>query len=470
MKTRSEIRTKYAEQSEASRECKGSLKEAAEFSSAQEQVVIIPDKSTILDDCNAEQIKMKPEFDEMDSEQNLRKKEFIEDNSFTENPVDLSENNNYERVDSRGEKALETTIEQQLNEGITEHTIEGLNNDKNDFKLVDHNEGGSVNLTEVIGHEVVVDSSLSDDLQNLNDAVTPKEEVNDNYEMNPYKLNEKSRADIREGVMIGDIGEEDIRAIGKPLRERYNELFSEALSKLDSNEEKRKDLIRQEIYSKSHDELMGIKDQLQALRRDDTEIMMSYTPMSNMEKVLKEAREIGVPENDTGQFYINETDASVKRVIAVINDARTRLPTEWVEKSNSEPIMAEHTLRGYFIKTDGISTIALSSFHGMERCAYHELGHHAEEMYPEIRKLEHEFYNRRTKGEYSRWLGPPYPLREKYRPDNFLSGYMGKDYGNTEESGYEIFSMGMEGLYTGSHKLHRDTDYQDFVFGILAAI
>jgi hypothetical protein len=47
---------------------------------------------------------------------------------------------------------------------------------------------------------------------------------------------------------------------------------------------------------------------------------------------------------------------------------------------------------------------------------------------------------------------------------------MGKDYGNTADSGYEILSMGMEGLYTGSHNLKEDPEYQDFIYGIMASV
>jgi len=350
--------------------------------------------------------------------------------------------------------------EQRIYESVSDHKIENIENHTIQSNAILSAEKGtySVSISEVAGHE------------NEKDAHDSNEKEIKEYEMNPYKMTEADRADIREGIMNGDIGENEIRKIGEPLRKRYNDLSVEALNRLDNNEIKRKELIRQEIYSKSREELMEIKDQLQALRRDDTEVMLSYTPMKNMEKVLGEARAIGLKDNDTGQFYINESDVSVKHVISVIDDIRTRLPADWVEKSNDEPILAQHTLRGYFIKTDGISTIALSSHRGMERAGYHELGHYFEELYPEIRKIEHEFYNRRTEGEYSRWLGPPYPLKEKYRPDNFTNGYMGKDYGNREDSGFEIFSMGIEGLYTGNHKLHRDKEYQDLVFGILAAV
>lgn len=47
---------------------------------------------------------------------------------------------------------------------------------------------------------------------------------------------------------------------------------------------------------------------------------------------------------------------------------------------------------------------------------------------------------------------------------------MGKDYGNTEDSGFEIFSMGMEAIFADSYNLTRDAEYQDLIFGILVSI
>jgi hypothetical protein len=36
---------------------------------------------------------------------------------------------------------------------------------------------------------------------------------------------------------------------------------------------------------------------------------------------------------------------------------------------------------------------------------------------------------------------------------------MGKDYGNTETSYFELFSMGMEAVYAGSYNIAMDTEY-----------
>jgi len=297
------------------------------------------------------------------------------------------------------------------------------------------------------------------------------DKTTENIQMNPFLMTSDDRTRIREGINDGDIGEKEIREIGGHLRIKYNEIFNEARNEIEQIEIARNDLIKQEIFHSSYDELMHIKDKLIALGERETEIRTSITPTNAMMNVLNETRSVGVTENDSGQLFVNETDNSAKLVISIINDVRQKFPTQWINDSNNEPIYAEYVGRGYFIKEDGVTRIGLSHWGGMERCAYHEMGHHFEELYPEIRKLEHEFYNRRTMGEKSRWLGPPYSFREKAKRDDFINTYMGKDYGNTEESGYEIVSMGIESLFTGSYnRLEKDTDYQDFIFGILASI
>jgi hypothetical protein len=298
------------------------------------------------------------------------------------------------------------------------------------------------------------------------------EAINDTLDgiMNPYTFTDESRARLKDGIRNGDIGEREIRKIGEPLRERYSEVQAERLSELSELQNERADLVRQQIFAKDAGEIDSIRDQFDNLRNRESEIRQSLTPAETMKTVLGETRKMGILENDTGQIYVNESDRSVKTVINEIGRARANLPAEWVEKSNENAILALHVDRGYFNREDDVSTIALSSGGGMHRCAYHELGHHFEDIYPEIKKLEHEFYNRRTAEERLQWLGPGYPLSEKTRVDKFADPYIGKDYGNTEDSGYELFSMGLEGLYCNSYDMSKDTEHQDFVFGILASI
>ena len=304
--------------------------------------------------------------------------------------------------------------------------------------------------------EVPIDAKIND-MNGLADYI----------EKNPYLMSDSDRVKIREAIQIGEIGEKDIREIGAPLRERYNEIHEEGDNALQQISDERTELVRQGTYSKDAESLEIIRQDFADLRERENEIRMSLTPAETMKKVLSETRETGPAENDAGQLY---ADDSAKNVIIALDKTREGLPTDWIERSNDETIKAKQALRGYFMHDGETSTIALSGGRGMNRCAYHEMGHHIENLYPEIKKLEHEFYNRRTEGEKLRWLGLGYSLNEKTRYDNFVDPYMGKDYGNREDSGYEVLSMGMEGMYTGSYDMKKDPEYQDFIFGILSSI
>jgi tRNA nucleotidyltransferase/poly(A) polymerase len=64
--------------------------------------------------------------------------------------------------------------------------------------------------------------------------------------------------------------------------------------------------------------------------------------------------------------------------------------------------------------------------------------------------------------------GGAYGEKEVARPDKFVEPYIGKDYGDTPGSSYEVMSMGMEGLFTGSIELWRDPEHRNLVLGLLA--
>ena len=103
----------------------------------------------------------------------------------------------------------------------------------------------------------------------------------------------------------------------------------------------------------------------------------------------------------------------------------------------------------------------------------HEFAHALENAVPNIKNLEREFYDRRTKGEEAVSLrqltGKPYGYREYAKPDKFLSPYIGKDYSaRGRDHDYEVLSMGMTYLYDKPEELVKDKDYMNFVLGCLA--
>jgi hypothetical protein len=88
----------------------------------------------------------------------------------------------------------------------------------------------------------------------------------------------------------------------------------------------------------------------------------------------------------------------------------------------------------------------------------------------EVKEMEGEFYRRRTTVRNKRLpieTLPGYKDDEKFRPDKFWNGYVGKDYGGRA---YEINSMGMEWLMGDESELFakKDPDHQHLILGMLA--
>jgi len=284
-------------------------------------------------------------------------------------------------------------------------------------------------------------------------------------------LNAEDREKIRKAIMSGVISEKEIRARGSRVRERYDELIVERNREFDYLQEKRREIAHKLASNPSNEDRERIQAEIEELKIREKKYQGKYSQQDMIKNVLQEYRKIGPAEGDKGQEYEKGWFKSSSIVIESIDSIRPFLPTEWIEKSNSIPITTKHVSRGYFNMEGEKPTIALSTAgSGMQRCAFHEMGHFYEELYPEIRKLEHEFYNRRTSGEELQWLGWGYSKNEVTRFDNFIDPYMGKDYGNTETSGYELFSMGMESVFAGSYNLSRDPEYHNFILGILTTI
>lgn len=183
---------------------------------------------------------------------------------------------------------------------------------------------------------------------------------------------------------------------------------------------------------------------------------------------IAQVRPVGIPQ---GYKQLWEKGSN-KEVQDAIERAYAYLPRDWVVDSMNNPMIGKKVKRGYYSGySNGRGEMALSvdSRDGMKRVAIHELGHRMEHLRPEIRKLEYQFYQRRTAGEKLEWLGQGYGKKEKARFDNFQHKYMGKDYGNTENSYYELLSMGVESLFYGREDvdLTKDVDYYNFILGVL---
>ncbi len=323
-------------------------------------------------------------------------------------------------------------------------------------------------------------SSSNDETQKKNEmnesATSPEGNDNSTTEdiqelLSKERFSDDDRAAIRNAIMQGTIGEYEIRTIGARVKARIDKALEDRRNEFEYLQKKRRELALSFNYATTEEERKKIATESILLKAREQAYREKYGNSHMVKDAIASYRSVGPGRDDKGQSYDKGFLSSSKPVMDAIDSIREFLPTEWVNKSNSIPIITKHVNRGYFNMKDGVPTIALSTAgSGMQRCAFHEMGHFFEELYPEIRKLEYQFYNRRTAGEELRWLGAGYSRSEVTRYDNFIEPYMGKDYGNTETSGYELFSMGMESVFANSYDLSRDPEYQDFMFGILVSV
>lgn len=115
------------------------------------------------------------------------------------------------------------------------------------------------------------------------------------------------------------------------------------------------------------------------------------------------------------------------------------------------------------------------------RASLHELSHVYEHFVPDLQYLEQQYYAERTAGER---LVRQYEAQGKLgkaagslvRPDEWVNAYMGRDYehkwGSTDmpTGPFEILSMGMEGIFTGSYPIwEQDAETAQVILGILVS-
>jgi len=278
---------------------------------------------------------------------------------------------------------------------------------------------------------------------------------------------------IKEMIAAGVTSESDVTRIGRLVNDQVEAEIDNKRSEL-GRLDSRLDSLREELFSPntSKEDKERIKKETHDLRESINEAKRNLSRDEIVKSVLSNIRDIGPADDDLGQEYKSGFFSYNEKVANTINDVRNYLPRDWIEKSNSTPIITKKVRRGYYYNDGNNVTIALSDYgsEGMRRVGFHEMGHRMEDVVPGIKKMEHDFYKRRTDGYDLEWLGGGYARSEVTRHDMFLDPYMGKDYGNTPNSSYELLSMGLEAVYMGNYNLQRDPDYANFIYGILAAI
>lgn len=208
-------------------------------------------------------------------------------------------------------------------------------------------------------------------------------------------------------------------------------------------------------------------DYLKAYYANGDEIQAVQNEMSDsVAEKIKNYRSVGGTK-------ISFQKGSRVKLRKMIQSAYDNYPMEWSEKAEHRNTL-KVVQRGRGFYNDGTSVIAADEqSYDAQSTMYHELGHRTEHTFPEIMRLEQEFYERRTKGEKLQKLSDLTGIKdygtETTRTDKFKDVYMGKEYltYSGEHYGYEILSMGLEGIYRGKYNLYDDDDCAKFILGLL---
>ena len=190
--------------------------------------------------------------------------------------------------------------------------------------------------------------------------------------------------------------------------------------------------------------------------RNEAEQIIQYTTRADHYAILKELRSMG----GVWTFAVN----SPPDAVTFLRDALDDIPTAWIEAVRPERLYVAQTSRGFYRHDPQLPTIGMTSQN--QAVAYHELGHRFE-YYATVRDLEAAFHARRTAGEQLENVSPWAPTPELGRPDKYILPYVGREYGGRA---YEIVSVGLESVFTGSYPIWLDQEHYTFLLGVLAAL
>ncbi len=181
-----------------------------------------------------------------------------------------------------------------------------------------------------------------------------------------------------------------------------------------------------------------------------------------LKEIFANFREMGaeVPE-------ANFAKGSSKQNKALLREAFSYYPKAWADflEKKQRKLYTVKAERGFFHEgavmangrryasnkfsdyKDGYVTINMDG--KRKTTPYHEIGHYVEFFNRDALKISLDFVKARTRGESQVQLmelfpGWGYSANEKTRADDFISPYIGKDYG---ESASEVLSMGLESIF-----------------------
>ena len=300
--------------------------------------------------------------------------------------------------------------------------------------------------------------------------------------------------------------EHDIQAVGSAyseyIREKVNNLKGEEYSK---TKEQEYDSLRQKYNNetiKLKNLELSLSDSLSEtekteIQRQISEIKPTVEKLreekrQSLENLVNVSKEIFKQNVDfmTGELgkhremtKLSDSQLKQKLVNSKTSKATPHFvngvkvyPQEWINQMEQRgKVNLKTTSRGLFQEdASGKDLVCISGDTDQESMAtaIHEIGHRLEKVFPNIRDLEEEFYQKRTEGERTESLrsvtkNRGYNSKERTRKDNFIEPYMGKDYGG---KAYELVSMGFQYYFTEPKKLMKDPDMFNFISGILLTV
>ena len=337
-----------------------------------------------------------------------------------------------------------------------------------------------LSIVQKAGKEML--GSIKDDITSITDKYRKLKDDNDDVVEKYSDLISKYRDEF-EGYYdkYDELDNEYWRLESKLSNNEISEKeYKEKQSKIlqQQKELQKKMDIAQKKANEAEEEWKKSLDVARKVEREETEKLRSV-----MADKVAEIREVGT-DKDLDDYFIQAeaevqttsgltgTEYQNKKMVETVQTALQKYPKEWVEASLSRgKLTVGKVNRGYYNDEENILMLSQRSIDNLPySVAFHELGHRFEYAVPRIREMEAIFYSKRTKGEALRKLSDitgssAYAWYEQAREDNFLSPYMGKDYGG---KAYELVSMGFENLFTNPEYLMKDEDYLEFILGVIA--
>ena len=201
------------------------------------------------------------------------------------------------------------------------------------------------------------------------------------------------------------------------------------------------------------------------------------------------AREVLAEVRDLGQG--GPKFAGSVKVNDILDEAKTFYPSDWLNAAEAKfgAIETKTVARGYFNNTSKTLAVSFDKAQGFTpglATAVHEMGHMFEYSVTGIKELEFAFAHKRAALNPKRTnLGS----RESGFEDAWRNLYSGKDYGYSVDSAYEVFTTGVESVFSGSNhfspptstgskytnkslpsNIPIDDEFRKFVLGVLFSL